>query len=311
MSEHVRPTPDALISVVIATIGRPDMLRDAVRAILAQTYLGPVEILVVFDGGNIDPLSDVVVPANRTLHLMHNARTKGLAGGRNTGILAASGTIIGFCDDDDLWAPPKLQEQLELWAYQPDAIAISGGICVRSESGTTERLPPERIRFEDFLASRVTAVHPSTMLYRREDLLGRIGLVDELLPGSYGEDYDLLLRATRFGDVYAVPYPLVTVRWDRPSHFAGKWQDMAAGLSYILRKFPELERSPKGTSRIASQVAFSLAAVGERRTSLTWIRSALHHNPLQPRAYAALLVAMGWVPAQTLLDAVNRHGRGL
>lgn len=299
------------VSVVIATMGRPAMLREAVRSILAQDHQEPVEVLVIYDGVEIDPLADMVVPENRSLRLMQNSRTKGLAGGRNTGILAATGDIVAFCDDDDLWHPRKLSRQLLLWQQVPDAIAISAGITVQSDAGKTHRCPPNVTTFNDFLASRVTAIHPSTMLFRREDFLDRIGLVDEALPGSYGEDYDLLLRATRFGDVAAVQRPLVTVRWDRPSFFSGKWLNMAVGLTYILRKFPELETSARGTSRIASQVAFSYAALGERRIALRWVRSALHHNPLQLRAYGALAVAAGIVPAQTLLDAVNRKGRGL
>lgn len=302
----------ALVSVVIATIGRPEMLRDAVRSILAQDYEGPVEVLVVFDGIEIDKLRDVAIPANRDLRLMQNSRTKGLAGGRNTGILAAAGQIIGFCDDDDLWHPNKLSLQMDLWSRHPnEAIAISSGITVRSDAGDTDRCPPSQTSFRDFLASRVTAIHPSTMLFRWEDFMGRVGLVDEALPSSYGEDYDLLLRATRFGDVWSVPLPLVTVRWDRPSFFAGKWRNIAAGLTYILRKFPELEESPHGVARIASQVAFSHAALGERRAALHWAYSALRRNPQQLRAYAAVAVASGLVSPERLLDAVNRRGRGL
>ena len=310
-SSTIRESPHTQVSVIIATIGRPAMLRDAVRAIFAQDCPEAVEVLVVFDGIEIDRLADVQIPANRTLRLLQNSRTPGLAGGRNTGILAASGDIVGFCDDDDEWHPAKLRRQLDLWAGNPDAIAVTTGISVQSDAGTTLRCPPPRTTFNDFLASRVTAIHPSTMLFRWEDFMGRLGLVDEALPGSYGEDYDLLLRATRFGDVVAVTEPLVTVRWDRPSFFAGKWHNMAIGLTYILRKFPELESSPKGTARIAAQVAFSYAALGERRAALAWARSALHRNPWQLRAYGALAVATGMISPQGLLDAVNRRGRGL
>lgn len=307
----VRDSVDTQVSVVIATIGRPDMLRDAVRAIFAQDALAEVEVLVVFDGIEIDGLADIVIPTNCTLRLLQNSRTPGLAGGRNTGILAAAGDVLGFCDDDDEWHPTKLRRQLELWEANPDAIAVTTGISVQSDTGTTNRCPPPRTTFNDFLASRVTAIHPSTMLFRWADFMGRLGLVDEALPGSYGEDYDLLLRATRFGYVAAVTEPLVTVRWDRPSFFAGKWHDMAVGLTYILRKFPELETSPKGVSRIAAQVAFSYAALGQRRAALVWAKSALRRDPRQLRAYAALAVASGLMSPQRLLNAVNRRGHGL
>lgn len=303
-------TPMLTVSVVIATIGRPEMLRDALRAIIAQDYAGPIEIVVVFDGIDIDTLDDVNIPPNRCLVLARNSRTGGLAGGRNTGILASSGSIIGFCDDDDIWYPQKLRAQLELWSNDPSAVAVSAGIVIKSATGNTDRCPPTRATFRDFLASRMTAIHPSTILFRRQDFLGRVGLVDEELPGSYGEDYELLLRATRYGDVISVPIPLVTVRWDRPSFFAGKWHDMAIGLSYILQKVPELESCPKGLSRIAAQVAFSYAALGDRRTALRWAQAAIRRDPRQLRTYGALAVVAG-LPADGLLRMVNRRGRGL
>lgn len=300
-----------LVSVVVATAGRPRMLRAAVQAIMSQDYIGPIEVIVVFDGIEIDPLDDVDISPKRNLRVMGNSRTKGLAGGRNTGILAAAGDVIGFCDDDDEWHRSKLRRQVELWRLHPEVVGLTTGIRVRSSNASFDRLPPARTDFSDFLKSRITAIHPSTMLYLWEDLMGRVGLVDEAIPGSYGEDYDLLLRATRFGDIVAVEAPLVTVHWDRASFFAGKWRTMADGITYLLRKYPEMESSPQGLARMAAQVAFALAALDERRSSYTWARAALQRDPRQLRAYAALAICLRLVPAQRLLKLVQSQGRGL
>ncbi|WP_421083534.1 glycosyltransferase family 2 protein [Rothia nasimurium] len=300
------------VSVIIATNGkRPELLRTAVTSIFDQTYTGDVEVLVVFDHVDIDPLSDLEVPAGRSLRTLTNERPQGLAGGRNTGITAASGDILGFCDDDDYWLPTKLEDQLALWAAHPDAIAISSGIRVRSGGKDIDRLAPETATFTDFLRSRITEIHPSAMLYRKSDLTGRIGLVDEDLPAAYGEDYDLLLRATKFGDVRSVPQPLVLILWDRPSFFAGKWENMAAGLTYMLQKFPEFETDPKGLARISGQIAFIHAALGNKKLALAYVRSTLRRDPTQLRAWAALPVALGIVSPSALLAAVNKTGRGL
>ncbi|WP_326503502.1 glycosyltransferase family 2 protein [Rothia nasimurium] len=300
------------ISVIIATNGkRPELLRTAVTSIFEQTYTGPVEVLVVFDHVEIDSLSDLPVPENRSLRTLNNARSQGLAGGRNTGIEAAAGEILGFCDDDDYWLPSKLADQLELWQQNPQAIAISSGIRVRSGGKDIDRLAPARASFTDFLRSRITEIHPSAMLYRRSDLVGRLGLVDEDLPAAYGEDYDLLLRATKFGDVYSVAKPLVLILWDRPSFFAGKWENMAAGLTYLLRKFPEFETDPKGLARISGQIAFIYAALGQRKLALAYVRATLRRDITQLRAWAALPVALGVLSPSALLAAVNKTGRGL
>ena len=290
------------VSAVIATNGkRPELLRVAVRSILDQSYRGFVEVIVVFDRVEPDRLEDIEVGE----------------GGRNSGILASTGAMIGFCDDDDYWMPSKLTQQVALWRENPEAAGISSGITVRSGGQDIVRLAPERATFADFLRSRITEIHPSAMLYSREDLLGvdgapaRIGLVDEELPAAYGEDYDLLLRATRTGDILSVPEPLILVLWDRPSFFSGKWQSMVDGLTYVLRKFPEFEQDPKGLARIAGQVAYAQASLGNNKEARAYARAALRRDPKQLRAWAAYVVSTGIIKPATLLELVQKTGRGL
>lgn len=301
----------ASVSAVITTCGRPELLRKAVRSILDQSYEGAIEVVVVFDKIAVDPLTDIEVPPGRRLSTIPNTRTPGLAGGRNTGILAAGGDVIGFCDDDDDWHREKLVRQMSTWEQAPQAVAIASAIDIRTDGSNIVRTPPAQVSFDNFLRSRVTAVHPSTMLYRRADLIGRIGLVDEQLPAGYGEDYDLLIRATRFGDVHSTQEPLVSVLWDRPSFFAGRWENIAAGLSYILAKFPEFEGSAQGTARIAGQVAFAQAALGQRKLARSWARRSLRSDWKQLRAYAALVVSTGLVDAGWLVRQMQKAGRGI
>ena len=308
------------VSAVIATNGkRPELLRVAVRSILEQSYRGFVEVVVVFDRVEPDHLEDIEVGENRALKIVSNTRSGGLAGGRNSGIIASSGEMIGFCDDDDYWMPSKLTQQVALWRENPEAAAISSGITVRSGGQDIVRLAPERATFADFLRSRTPlpkftpppcctparicsalTVSPPASVWSIEEL-----------PAAYGEDYDLLLRATRHGDVLSVPEPLILVLWDRPSFFSGKWQSMVDGLSYILRKFPEFEQDPKGLARIAGQIAYAQASLGNNKEARAYARSALRRDPKQLRAWAAYVVSTGIIKPATLLDLVQKTGRGL
>jgi glycosyltransferase involved in cell wall biosynthesis len=299
------------VGVVIATRGRPELLRRAVRAALAQDYTGPITVTVVYDNIEIDPLSDIDVPAGRTLLTIPNARPQGLAGGRNTGITASDAELIAFCDDDDEWLPVKLTAQVALLQERPEASLIATGIRIETEAGPHVRLPPAEAQFQDFLVSRITEIHPSTFLIRRADLLGAIGLVDEDLPAAYGEDYDLLLRASRVGPVLSVTEPLTIINWNRTSFFSSKWDGIASGLTYVLDKFPEFSSSKQGTARIAGQVAFAHAALGQRRLAYSWAGRAIRNDIGQLRAYAAIAIAMRVAPAGAMVNAINRRGRGL
>ncbi|MFC3686873.1 glycosyltransferase family 2 protein [Aquipuribacter hungaricus] len=301
------------VTVVVATRDRPQLVVRAVESVLAQRYDGEVECVVVFDQSEPHPLDvpSAAAPGRRLVVTRNDARTPGLAGARNTGILAATGEVVGFLDDDDEWLPGKLQAQLALWQEHPDAVAVATGIVIRNDDGDHPRPAPARATFADFLRSRIIAVNPCTVLVRREDLLGRVGLVDEGIPGSYGEDYEWLLRATRHGDVVSLPEPYARINWNRPSFFVGRWEGIVAGLTYLLGVVPEFDQDPRGRARIEGQLAFASAALGRRREALGYARRALRHRPLDPRALASVPVGLGLVRPDRLVAAVQRTGRGL
>lgn len=298
------------VSVVVATRDRPGLLERAVRAIQEQDYDGEIEILVVFDQTEPRDLG-LADPPRRTVRTLRNERTPGLAGGRNTGIHAASGPLIAFCDDDDEWLTAKLGIQVTHFEAHPDAVVSATGIRIRTDDGDHVRVGPEQVALADYVEARLPEIHPSTFLLRRADLLGRLGLVDEDIPASYGEDYDLLLRAARLGPTVNVTDPLVVIHWNRPSFFADRWTSIADGLSFILDKTPELQASRSGRARIGGQVAFARAAAGDRREALSWARRTLGDDPRQLRAYAAVLIAARLISAPRLVALVQSRGKGL
>lgn len=146
---------------------------------------------------------------------------------------------------------------------------------------------------------------------RRSDLMERFGGINEDVPHSYGEDYDFLLRASRYGSVVSVQAPLTVVYWDRLSFFSARWESVAEGLSYIHDSFPEFSSDRRGRARLRGQVAFARAAQGRRRDAVRWAGRSIADDPRQLRAYGALAVAAGVASPDALLDRVNRTGRGL
>lgn len=301
------------VTAVIATHGRGELLRRALRSIAAQRYDGPLEIVVVFDQSEIDPLEDLraELPDDVALRSTRNERSPGLAGARNTGIAHAEGELIAFCDDDDEWAPEKLSAQVELWRERPEASIVACGISIVTMEGTIDRLPPLLTTRDDLLRSRVGELHPSSFLFRREHLLTLPGGVDEEIPFGYGEDYDFLLRVTEAGPIVSVARELVIVHWDRDSYFAGRWERMAEGLSYLVAKHPDLLDDSRNAARMCGQVAFAYAAAGETSAATKWARRTLGHRPTEPRAWFALLVISRLLSPQFTISTLNRHGRGI
>ena len=303
--------PPPLVSVVIATRDRPQMLREAVASVLAQDYEGPVEVVVVFDQAEPDT-SLAEERGSRTVRVVTNVRSPGLAGARNSGVTAARGEYVAFCDDDDYWLPAKLRRQVEALAARPAAVLATSGIRVEYDGEAFPRvLELEQVTFEELLRDRHTELHPSTFLLRRTALLGPVGLVDEQVPGGFGEDYEFLLRCARHHPVLNIAEPLTVVRWGKQSFFFRRWETMAAGLSWLLERYPEFETSRTGSARLRGQIAFAHASLGARRTSLRWAGQSLRRNPREPRAFLALAVAARLVSPDRVMEALHKRGKGI
>ncbi|WP_420157600.1 glycosyltransferase [Nocardiopsis sp. CNT-189] len=298
------------VTAIVPTRERPDLLRRTLRSITGQDYPGVLRTIVVFDNDDPDQALADDDP-RRPVRVMANTRSPGLAGARNTGILAASGELVAFCDDDDTWLPGKLRRQVEVLLAAPETEIVCCGIRVIYERTEAERvLDRTSVAFADLLASRLTELHPSTFVIRRSALVDGCGTVDEELPGSYAEDYELLLRLARRAPVRTVPETGVRVLWHRRSHFAGRWRTIASALSRLLEQYPEFRLVPRGHARIAGQVAFAEAAAGRRRAALRWILATLRSRPAEPRAYLALAVACG-LPPEFVLRTLHTRGKGL
>ena len=310
-AERAAPPTDEWPSVtaIIPTRDRPEMLRRAVLSVLGQRYEGDVECLVIFD--RQEPARpDVAVPGNRVLNVGRNVRTPGLAGTRNSGALIAAGEYLAFLDDDDEWHPDKILRQMEALRREPGASMATCGIVLASGGKTHTRVPRETsVTLDDLTTSRRAEVHSSTLLMRRDRFVDEIGLIDEEIPGSYGEDYDVLLRAAKIAPLVAVTEPLVTVNWTA-SYFNDRWQTMVEAIHYHLEKHPEL-KTPRNLSRMYGRLAFAHAASGEAREARSWARRSIGLNWMQPRGYISYLVSWGVLRPSWVVKAAHAVGRGV
>jgi glycosyltransferase involved in cell wall biosynthesis len=105
-------SPRELVTAVIPTFQRPNLVLPAVESALAQTWTD-LEVIVVIDGPDGETagrLSAIDDPRLRVLEMTANV---GAAEARNVAVRAASGRWIAFLDDDDRWLPGKIARQME------------------------------------------------------------------------------------------------------------------------------------------------------------------------------------------------------
>lgn len=124
-----------LVSVIVPVYNRPDMLRQAVASVLAQTYTN-FEIIIVDDESTDDTPRVIEEIRARDPRIRSIRRPNGGPGlARETGRLAAEGEFIQYLDSDDLLLPRKFELQVAALHANPDAGVAYGRVIYRDASG--------------------------------------------------------------------------------------------------------------------------------------------------------------------------------
>ena len=112
------------ISVIIPAYNGDRYIAQAIDSVLAQTYTN-YEIIVV-DDGSTDNTSNIVQAYGDRVHYIYQ-ENQGVAVSRNRGIRASQGEYIAFLDQDDIFFPNKLLEQLSCFEQYPEAGIVHSG----------------------------------------------------------------------------------------------------------------------------------------------------------------------------------------
>jgi len=303
------------VGVVIPTRNRPELVRKAISAVRDQRYPGELKILVVYDQTEPDYLlaSSSSEAGSVPVLVLTNWRTSGLAGARNTGILALDTEFVAFCDDDDQWKPDKLRRQVAALLAEPDSEFATCAIEVDFEGRTTARLAGgSRVTIDQLARSRMSMLHSSSFLIRRSALApDAVGLVAEDAPGSQNEDWDLLLRAARRAPIVHLDEPLVRVLWGRSSHYAYEYATKISSLRWMMQRHPEISGCKPGAARVYGQLACWSAASGNRSQAWQFSKEAVRANWKEPRTAIALAAMTGAVKVENVLSALHKRGRGI
>jgi glycosyltransferase involved in cell wall biosynthesis len=299
------------VGVVIPTRNRPELVRKAIAGVRDQRYPGELKVLVVYDQTEPDYL--LASTEGVQVLVLTNWRTSGLAGARNTGILALDTEYVAFCDDDDRWLPDKLRRQVAALMSEPDSEMATCAIEVEFEGKRTPRLAGRnRVTVDELARSRMAMLHSSSFLIRRDAFAAdAVGLVAEDAPGSQNEDWDLLLRAARRAPIVHLDEPLVRVLWGRTSHYAYEYATKISSLRWMMQRHPEISGCRPGAARVYGQLACWSVATGNRSQAWQFSKEAVRANWKEPRTAIALAAMTGAVKVENVLSALHKRGRGI
>lgn len=134
---------DVSITAVVCSLGHEPQLRDTVAALLAQDHACH-EVIVVDNAPHSGAVAALLRGMSDPRLTVVTEPRPGLSAARNTGLAAATGTVIAFTDDDALPDRAWLRSLADLFARHPDVACVTGLVL------PAELTTPEQVWFEQF-----------------------------------------------------------------------------------------------------------------------------------------------------------------
>jgi glycosyltransferase involved in cell wall biosynthesis len=192
-----------LVTVVITTHNRVNLLGRAIDSVLAQSYKH-IEVIVVDDFSS-QSYESVKKKYHSIVRFIRNDKNIGLGASRNRGIKESSGELISFLDDDDEILPEKIEKQIELLRGNPQCdIVYCSSFRQYGEKKYKKKAKLKGNIYPKVLFGCPAPVHSLLIPIK---ILHEVGLFDESL--SCFEDFDLWIRLSRVFTFNFVDMPLV------------------------------------------------------------------------------------------------------
>jgi glycosyltransferase involved in cell wall biosynthesis len=272
-----------LISVIIATKGRPMLVMRAIASVLSQT-VADLELIVVMDGEDSETATRLMAITDPRLRVYVNPVSLGSGPTRNVGAGHAAGQWIAFLDDDDEWLPTKIERQLALPIPPNGRVLLSCRSAFVTPYGTSVRprdIYDNKAPFDEWLFDRRQLFGGHSFI-QTSSLMIPAALFREIRFPSHNQhdDWEFVLIAIKRLDAVLLTAPEILVR-----HFA-----------------EEDRRSLSASSRLESSLRWARAMRGlitERAFSGFCLTVIAH----QAKRYG------GWRAFFTLLDRAFQEGR--
>lgn len=184
-----------LVSIVIPTLNRPDMLERLLLSIENQTMKN-FEVIVVDDCSENQNANLEVINKFQNKFLLSyftNEKRSGAPVSRNKGILSSKAELIALVDDDDEWLPEKLDKQVEVFNRSANNVGIVytwTDVVDSKKNKIAENYASITGKAKAEILSECFISSPSVMV--RKDAIVKAGMFDTTFPSC--QDWDTWTR---------------------------------------------------------------------------------------------------------------------
>lgn len=254
-----------VVSVVIPTRNRPELVVRAVRSALAQT-LQEIEVVVIIDGPDAATVAALGEIGDERVRWIERETSGGAPTARNHGVDTAAAEWVAFLDDDDEWLPAKLEIQLARAKEAGVPLPIVGCRLYmrtpRAELILPRRVPAPGEPISEYLAVRHGLFHgdgfiQTSTIMAPTALLRKVPFADGL---RRLQELDWTLRSLQEDGVDLIYAEEPLVIWyadeNRPRiSFDAPWKQ---SLDWLRETRPRV--TPRAYAALAMSVVGSMAA---------------------------------------------------
>lgn len=231
-----------LVSAIITTHNRYNLLKRAVKSVFDQTYEN-IELIVVDDGSD-DETKEWCLTQNLKYIYIPKNESKGGNYARNLGIKHSKGEYVAFLDDDDYWLPEKISKQIEL-LIKCDCELVHGGRrleIINSDGSISFKNILPYVGHGGDMSKRILQTiccTTSTICVKRKALID-VGLFDENL--KFWQEYELTIRLAQRKPFFYVNEPVTVYRVDYSdsNRLTNKYNSWKEAVNYIRTKHIDL-----------------------------------------------------------------------
>ena len=203
-----------VVSVIVTTFNRKDMLKTTIESILNQTF-SQFELLIIDNFSNYDFINFINSFNDSRIKSFQNNNNGIIAVNRNFGIKKSTGKYIAFCDDDDYWDKNKLFDQIKVFQSFDTILVSSLALNFGADTNFFSKN-------YGFLYNRIKLDYKSLLIYNpivlsstliKSEVLKKVGGFSENKNLIAVEDYDLYLRIFDLGNFVLIKKFLIYYRF--------------------------------------------------------------------------------------------------
>ncbi len=210
-----------LVSIIMAAYNAERTIESAIHSIQTQSYSN-WELLVINDCSKDDTpfIVSKLSESDPRIRLLNNESNSGVSITRKKGMENAKGSWIAVLDSDDMWAPEKLEKQIDLAHRMGAELIFTGSGFIHNDGKPIDWQlhVPERLAYKELLKQNL--VSNSSVLVKKDLYQQFYAVGDEM-----HEDFAIWLGITKTGrDAYGIDEPLLIYRLANASKSSNKFK---------------------------------------------------------------------------------------